>query len=245
MAQLLKNSGLEWDGKTEFRQYPTDDLSSIKTVAIELPTHWQYITEPQEKQPNNVPQSLHTEDGMKLAYGDGKFKAGYAQIVDIPANQRLLLKVTYDLATGSPDIIYGQLIVDGALPIQSDRTLLKNTAEKLFVFSAAQAGNVTVKFMASSDYAVKPTDLYITEITLETVAADYGGDHMSVVVPYGAGTPAPTPSPVPTPVPVPSPVPTPITGVITLPMPFTVDAAALYRAIANFYAALAESFEAG
>lgn len=237
----ITNPNLQWDGKSEFITWQTPDLSSIKTVTIERPTGWQYVYEPQEAQPNNVPDSLHIDDGMKLTYGYGKFKAGYGQLLAVPAQQRLLVKVVYTLETGSPDQIYGQIIVDGALGVHSDRTLLRGGTEKLFLFKAASAGNITLKFLASADYAVNPTILSIHAITLEEVAEGYGDPVIPVVVPIGAGTPAPTPIPAPVPAPQPVSVPTPFA--ITLPLPDDPTPAALYKAIAAFYTTLAASFE--
>lgn len=205
----LKNPTLTWDGKTEYLNFPTDDGSSIKTVAIEEPTDWQYIRDPQELQFNNIPQSLHDDDGMKISYGYGRFRAGYEQLVNVPAKQRLLVKVTYDLQSGSPNIVYGQILVSGVPGAKSDRTLLSGGQEKLFVFSTGQAGEVNIAFVVSADFAVAPTDVYIHSISLEAVPADYGGAIVPTVMPFADEiTPAPVPTPTPTPLPIPVPVPT-------------------------------------
>lgn len=213
-TQLLENPTLVWDKQPRSITYDPGDTTPLKRVNTEAPTDWDFQHVDHAARPNQTAESYHEDPaGMRISTGYIPFEAGYVQVVEIPANTRLLAKVTYTLTSdpatpgGNPPTINGHFVISGDTEARMNAGNLRGSTEQTYVFSSPKAGEVRLGWFASDQYGDSITNLVVHSIELIVVAADYGGVHIDTVIPYGMDIPAPQPIPTPTPTPVPSPTP--------------------------------------
>ncbi len=200
MANILKNPGLS--GFT-IRTYFTDNKGSTGT--IEDPNDWEYTyfsLYPED--PNLIPQSLHQDNGFSISAGYRKWEAGYVQRgVQLRAGQRYLAKANF-----FPDVNFSPGTDPSVRPVQwrfwiqsGDNKVFtewtgpgagyKQNEELLFVFQAGENMTAEYYFKAQSTWENNACAFNISKLSLEEVAADYGGANVPVL---GTGaTPVSTP----------------------------------------------------
>lgn len=180
-TNLLKNGNLEGVGSTISFQENSGNFGTV-----EHPKDWSYeYTSQHEGDPFRIPQSLHTDDGFKIAAGWRKWVAGYAQPgLSLKAGQRYLAKavLTPDITVtigGAevPSTVEWRFVIDTDTHTVSsvwNHSAWGTRSETLFVFEVSQDCVATFHFEARSQWEDNTCNLNIHELSLEEVAADYG-----------------------------------------------------------------------
>lgn len=179
-TNLLKNGNLEGVGSTISFQENSGNFGTV-----EHPIDWSYeYTSQHEGDPFRIPQSLHTDDGFKIAAGWRKWVAGYAQPgLSLKAGQCYLAKVvlTLDVAfhkadDKSPSAVEWRFVIDTDTHTVSSvwNHSWDTRGETLFAFEVSQDCVATFHFEARSQWEDNTCNLNIHELSLEEVAADYG-----------------------------------------------------------------------
>ncbi|MDQ7027823.1 MAG: hypothetical protein Q9P44_19955 [Anaerolineae bacterium] len=160
------------------------------TGTIEYPDGWDFVTLPKENDPGKLAESLHRDNGFLISAGYRAWEAGYVQkSVPLKANQRYLAKAVF-----KPDVNFpvGQQERTDAVTWQFRMTAstgkvieqgwqmtgkgqYKQQEENLYVFHCNADLTVDYSFLARSVYAGNDCDLFVYQLTLEEVSADYGG----------------------------------------------------------------------
>jgi hypothetical protein len=202
MANILNNPKM---GNWKHGSYFFDKDGNTGT--IEYPEGWDFVTLPKEDDPGKLAESLHRDNGFLISAGYRAWEAGYVQkSVQLKANQRYLAKAVF-----KPDVNFpvGQQERTDAVTWQFRMTAstgevieqgwqmtgkgqYKQQEENLYVFHSNADLTVDYAFLARSVYAGNDCDLWVYELTLEEVAADYGGGGVPSV---GSSTVESTPTP--------------------------------------------------
>lgn len=203
MTNILKNPTLS--GFT-LRTYFTD--STGNTGAIEDPNDWEFVYDSLEDDPQRIAQSLHhPSGGFRIAAGYRKWEAGYVQRgVRLTGGQRYLAKanffpdVNFNPGT-APDTstVQWRFWIEGGgehveLPWQgTNKGSYKNDEEVLFVFDAKADVTVDFFFKCRSIWASNTAEIWIKNLSLEPVAADYGGGDVPSIGSAATSPPATSP----------------------------------------------------
>lgn len=204
MSNILQNPNLE--GFTLERHFWDKNGN---TGSIEYPDHWEYTATSQDPEdPGLIPQSLHRPKGFAISAGYRAWEAGYVQRgISLKAGQRYLAKAVFfpDVnfpAGAATDLtaiswrFWMQRVGSDEKAFQdwqiTDKGQFKVDHECLFVFQCNEDLQVDYYFKARSPWAGNVCDLNIYSLTLEPVAADYGGPDVPQLGTAGATT---TPSP--------------------------------------------------
>jgi hypothetical protein len=213
---ILDNSGLEdW----YLRQIGQDHQN--KDVVIEQPSGWEYVYIPgleysKGQHPDHIdywriPQSLHWDNGMKIAAGWMKWQAGYRQRVTVKASQRYAAVAKFHTTIGgtqNPNAVQWMFYIDGLTPTQSQWSAYSSTSyfgqptEHQFVFQPVNDGVIDLTFWGRCEWPDNAAEMLIRAIELVEVPDDYGS--ALPVTPFPPG-PAPIPDPDPLPEPTPAP----------------------------------------
>lgn len=198
MANILKNPTLQG---FKLVRYITE--KSGNTGAIENPDNWEYVySELYPDDPNRIPQSLHRDKGFCVAAGYRRWEAGYVQRgVQLRKGQRYLCKAVFvpdvNFPAGvQPDLtgIQWQFFLESGtdkLPggwRSTGKGQYKQQEETLFVIEAANDVTINFYFKIKSDWDGNVCDFNLFSLTLEEVAADYGGASVPKIGTSGAAT---------------------------------------------------------
>jgi hypothetical protein len=182
-----------------------------KTGVIQTPQGCTYEHVDSEGVPNMTAWLWYhqNEDGSFAGYEiDGrwmKYRVALSQMLTLTPG-RYVGKMVYKVNKGAQfEPLAGQIIVRSATVIMSNNDPLDSN-QLLFAFEVAEVGNYKVEFWVEQQYAGDSTVL-VQSLSVEDVAADYGGKSVPVV--HSIGT-APAPSPEPAPEPTPQPPPAPL-----------------------------------
>jgi hypothetical protein len=203
MANILKNSTLSGFSPAEFFRDNTGN-----TGAIEHPNDWEYVfmrLHPED--PNLIPQSLHREKGFCISAGWRKWEAGFVQRgVALKGGQRYLAKAAF-----LPDVNFGPGEAGNIGAVQwrfwiqggddsaaqgwqsTSKGQFKQKEESLFVIEAASDMMVDFYFKAKSDWPDNTCDFNLYSLSLEEVAADYGGANVTRIGEGGTAAPVTQP----------------------------------------------------
>jgi hypothetical protein len=191
MANILKNPNM---GNWKHGSYFTQKDGQVGT--IEYPDGWQFVTVPKESDPHKLAESLHRDNGFVISAGYRSWEAGYVQKgVQLKGNQRYLAKASFkpdvNFPVGQPErtdavmwqhritAASGEMIEQGWQ--MTGKGKYKQQEENLFVFHTAAPVTVDYAFLARSVYAGNDCDLWVYQLALEEVAADYGGAGVPVI----------------------------------------------------------------
>lgn len=186
MTNILNNSKMRnWKHGSYF--YQKDGQQGT----IEYPEGWDFVTLPKEDDPGKLAESLHRDNvGFVISAGYRAWEAGYVQKgVQLKANQRYLAKAVF-----KPDVNFpvGQQERTDAVTWQFRMTAsngetieqgwqmtgkgqYKQQEENLYVFHCNADLTVDYAFFGRSVYAGNDCDMWVYQLTLEEVSADYGG----------------------------------------------------------------------
>lgn len=208
MTNILKNPRLEG---FKLDRYFWDN--SGNTGAIEFPTDWEFDATPQHPEdPGRIPQSLHREgQGFVISAGYRSWEAGYVQRgVQLRAGQRYLAKALFFADVNFPSgsqvdlsAIMWRFWVEqsgGGEKVfldwqMTNKGSFKQDEELLFVFQCNADMLVDFYFKGRSYYPGNTCNLNVRSLTLEAVAADYGGSNVPML---GSSAAAVSSAPAPT-----------------------------------------------
>jgi hypothetical protein len=165
-----------------------------KVGTIENPDNWEFIAIPRETDPEKLPQSLHRDRGFVIAAGYRAWEGAYVQRgIPLQANQRYLAKAVF-----KPDINFPSQTIDLTAVtwrfrmVSADKVVeqdwdmthkgqYKQEETFEFVFETSEALAVDYQFWARSVYAGNAADFDVYQLTLEPVAANYGGSSVPII----------------------------------------------------------------
>lgn len=186
-VQVLNNQTLL--GETLVRFLP-------KGGGIWNPTGWEFFLAPGTTD-ENAPQSRRRDDGgYGIDYGWMEYTAGYIQRqVAARANQRYLNKaiLTFHYSstdkTFKPDNIEARVGIEGengAKIFGAWENCEPKHRELLFPWQPTRSGKVNFILEVHSRYKTHACTIQVHSLEMFEVAADYGGDKVAMIAPYGA-----------------------------------------------------------
>lgn len=190
MANLLRNPNL---ANFVHGRYFTEKNGQVGT--IELPSDWEFLPTPMEPDdPEKLPQSLHRDQGFAISAGYRRWEGGFAQHnIPVQAGQRYLAKAGIQANVGFPDatvhldaVMWRFVVEGGGGRVEQDwqqtsHSSFGNYEEPAFVFQSNITGNVSFHFRGRSAWAGNTCDLNVFVLSLEPVAADFGGANVPVL----------------------------------------------------------------
>jgi hypothetical protein len=186
-----------------------------KQQYVEHPTNWTFTYAGGLNDGTNfIPQSLHRDRGYVIAAGWRRWEGGYSQDVKLTKGKRYVAKAVFnaDVNVAHRDKLIEwrfTAIRNGKVEAASawSTGTYGREMDHLFVVEARKDVIVNLGFFARSPWADNAVDFNVYAITLEEVAADYGGDQVSYIGTAGDSQPLPEP---PTPEPTEPETPTPV-----------------------------------